>query len=42
MEKTKTGRLTAKVRVYGTVVIDGEQYTYDLDTVRAVLKKVKE
>lgn len=42
VEITPSGSLTAKVRVWGRVIIDGEVYEYDRDTVRVALKKVKD
>ncbi len=41
VEKSASGRLTAKVRVWGRVVIDDVEYEYDRDSVRVALKKVK-
>jgi hypothetical protein len=41
VEKTPSGRLTAVVRVYGRVRIDGELYKYDRLVVRVALKKAK-
>lgn len=41
VERTQTGRLTGKVRVYGRVVVDGVEYEYDVDLVRVRLEKVR-
>jgi hypothetical protein len=38
VERTDSGALSAMVRVYGRVLVDGVEYSYDRD-VRVALKK---
>jgi hypothetical protein len=42
VERSKSGSLTARVRVWGRVTIDGKDYEYDVDTVRCKLRRVKD
>jgi hypothetical protein len=42
VERTPSGRLSARVRVYGRVIIDGLTYEYDRDDVRCALRRVKD
>lgn len=41
VEKSESGSLSAKVRVYGRVEIDGREYGYDKE-IRVQLKKLPE
>jgi hypothetical protein len=40
VDRSKSGSLTARVRVWGRVTIDGKEYEYDVDTVRCKLRQV--
>lgn len=39
VERTRTGALTGRVRVWGHVVIDGQRYSYDRAELRIRLLK---
>lgn len=39
VERMANGSLTASVRVYGHVTIDGKEYSYDRNEVRVRLKR---
>lgn len=41
VQKTANGTLTAEVRVYGYVVVDGKRYAYDRN-IRVRLKRDKD